>query len=199
MQPAQDLVALARHDNDDNEPPTQETIFNVLTRRHQLGLPYTRVGTSTLVAMNPNQALNIYSDLNSQTYIDATQTGSTSALAFTSPAAGSGASLEPHVYELACTMYYHMRRTEQDQGVILRYVFLPFPFPLPRICLYTWKAKKGTFIFPSINCFIVAWFPLKQTLWCALLFASHLPPLPHLLLIISFPHPLLPTGVSAAY
>ncbi|KAG0004064.1 hypothetical protein BGZ65_000982 [Modicella reniformis] len=35
-----------------------------------------------------------------------------------SPATGSGA-LEPHVFELASTMYYHMRRTELDQGVVL--------------------------------------------------------------------------------
>ena len=116
MLPAQDLVTLARsNDNDNhNEPPTQESMYNVLSRRHQLGLPYTRIGASTLVAVNPNQALNIYTEANGQLYID---------LASGTPSSGRGPAptpLEPHVFELASTMYYHMRRTELDQGVVLR-------------------------------------------------------------------------------
>ncbi|KAI1315464.1 hypothetical protein EDD11_000745 [Mortierella claussenii] len=118
MLPVKDLVALARHDNNDNnsnnEPPTQETIFNVLTRRHQLGLPYTRIGSSTLVAMNPNQPLNMYTEANGQSYIDITNSSSSG-----NNNATASSSLEPHVFELASTMYYHMRRTELDQGVIL--------------------------------------------------------------------------------
>ncbi|KAG0326006.1 hypothetical protein BGZ99_010300 [Dissophora globulifera] len=114
MLPAQDLVELARHDNNNNEPPTQETIFNVLTRRHQLGLPYTRIGSSTIVVVNPNQPLNIYSDVNSQHYINGQQDPSSRDNTTASPA-----TLEPHVYELAGTMHYHMMRTELDQGVIL--------------------------------------------------------------------------------
>ncbi|KAF9901829.1 hypothetical protein EC991_005624 [Linnemannia zychae] len=118
MLPAQDLVALARHDNNNNEPPTQETIFNVLSRRHQLGLPYTRAGSSTLLAMNPNQPLNIYTEANGQLYIDHSNiSNSNSNKNPTSPTTAT--SLEPHVFELASTMYYHMRRTELDQGVIL--------------------------------------------------------------------------------
>lgn len=119
MLPAQDLVTLARSNDDHtNEPPTQESMYNVLSRRHQLGLPYTRIGTSTLVAVNPNQALNIYTEANGQLYIDLASGQS--------PTAGAGGptpgvtSLEPHVFELASTMYYHMRRTDQDQGVVLR-------------------------------------------------------------------------------
>ncbi|KAF9347510.1 hypothetical protein BGX34_003095, partial [Mortierella sp. NVP85] len=112
MLPTQDLVALARHDNANNEPPTQETVFNILTRRHQLGLPYTRIGSSVLVAVNPNQTLNIYSEDTARSYLDPS-------LANNAPVPGSSASLEPHVFELAGTMYYHMRRTEQDQGVVL--------------------------------------------------------------------------------
>ncbi|KAF9105034.1 hypothetical protein BGX27_009841 [Mortierella sp. AM989] len=108
MQPAQDLVALARHDNNNNDPLTQELIFNILTRRHQLGLPYTRIGASTLVAMNPNQPLNLYTDAHGQQYIDQ---------AFSNN--GNSTPLDPHVFELASTMYFHMRRTELDQGVVL--------------------------------------------------------------------------------
>ncbi|KAF9184459.1 hypothetical protein BGZ50_003664 [Haplosporangium sp. Z 11] len=112
MLPAQDLVALAKHDNNNNAPPTQETIFNVLTRRHQLGLPYTRIGFSTLVAMNPNQPLNIYSESNSQIYLDSNSQNSANNTR-------SNPSQEPHVFELASTMYYHMRQTELDQGVVM--------------------------------------------------------------------------------
>ncbi|KAF9920606.1 hypothetical protein FBU30_009545 [Linnemannia zychae] len=120
MLPAQDLVALARHDSKNDEPPTQESIFNVLTRRHQLGLPYTRVGTSTLLVMNPNQSLNIYTEATSQFYIDNnnanTKSGAQSPI---SPTSATATPPDPHVFELASTMYYHMRRTELDQGVIL--------------------------------------------------------------------------------
>ncbi|CAO3566593.1 unnamed protein product [Mortierella alpina] len=123
MLPAHDLVALARQDNPNDEPPTQETIFNVLTRRHQLGLPYTRIGSSTLVVMNPNQPLNIYSEATAQLYLDSAgnDTGNNRDNHnhnnnISSPGTSS---LEPHVYELANTMYFHMRRTELDQGVVL--------------------------------------------------------------------------------
>jgi chitin synthase len=123
MLPAQDLVALARHDNKNDEPPTQESIFNVLSRRHQLGLPYTRAGTSTILVMNPNQPLNIYTEANGQLYIDHHSANIINNNKNpTSPASATSTStpLEPHVFELASTMYYHMRRTELDQGVILR-------------------------------------------------------------------------------
>ncbi|KAG0358136.1 chitin synthase-domain-containing protein [Gamsiella multidivaricata] len=119
MLPAQDLVALARHENTNNEPPTQDKIFNVLTRRHQLGLPYTRIGTSTLIALNPNQALNIYTEATGQQYIDQAMGSSSNSSTNAPSITASTSSLEPHVYELASTIYYHMRRTELDQGVVL--------------------------------------------------------------------------------
>ncbi|KAF9436264.1 hypothetical protein BGZ76_004446 [Entomortierella beljakovae] len=127
MMPAQDLVTLTRHDNINNEPPTQEQVFNTLTRRHQLGLPYTRIGTSTLVAMNPNQSHNIYSEVNAQLYIDSINNNSNNNNNNSNNNSNNNGnsynnniqSLEPHVFELANTMYYHMKRTELDQGVIL--------------------------------------------------------------------------------
>ncbi|KAG0207645.1 hypothetical protein BGX28_001163 [Mortierella sp. GBA30] len=124
MLPPQDLVALARHDNNNDEPPTQETIFNTLTRRHQLGLPYTRIGTSTLVVMNPNQPLNIYTETTAQLYVDQVVNGSNSSNnnngdSNSNTTSLGPSSLDPHVFELASTVYYHMRRTELDQGVVL--------------------------------------------------------------------------------
>ncbi|KAF8944559.1 hypothetical protein BGZ47_004059 [Haplosporangium gracile] len=122
MLSTQDLVALARHDNKNDEPPTQESIFNVLSRRHQLGLPYTRAGTSTILVMNPNQPLNIYTEANGQLYIDyhsANNNNNNSKLTSPTSPTATNTPLEPHIFELASTMYYHMRRTELDQGVVL--------------------------------------------------------------------------------
>ncbi|KAF9172087.1 hypothetical protein BGX21_005109 [Mortierella sp. AD011] len=121
MQPAQDLVVLTRHDNNNNDPPTQESIFNVLTRRHQLGLPYTRIGSSVLVAVNPNQSLNLYSDATGHQYTEQAFNTSKSNNNQNSQSNNNNniPPLEPHVFELASAMYYHMRRTEQDQGVVL--------------------------------------------------------------------------------
>ncbi|KAF9430565.1 hypothetical protein BGZ94_006053 [Podila epigama] len=138
--PAQDLVVLAKSNegkNGKHEAPTQEALYSVLTRRHQLGLPYTRIGSSTLVAMNPNQPMNIYTEANGQLYIDLTSGTTTTTMMMAESGNNNNnninnsnnsnsnrnstttSTLEPHVFELASTMYYHMRRTEQDQGVVL--------------------------------------------------------------------------------
>ncbi|KAG0045772.1 hypothetical protein BGZ83_009004 [Gryganskiella cystojenkinii] len=144
MLPPQDLVALARQGStsasssssspseaQDSEPLTQDAIFSALTRRHHLGLPYTRIGTSTLIVVNPNQALNIYTEANGQLYADLAlnqQQQPAQAQAQTRPSllqqpsssgTTGGSPLEPHVFELATTMHFHMKRTELDQGVIL--------------------------------------------------------------------------------
>lgn len=116
----------------DSEPLTQDAIFSTLTRRHHLGLPYTRVGTSALIAVNPNQGLNIYTEANGQLYVDLAltqeqqlqqqqqQAQTRASLQQQSGSTATASSLEPHVFELATTMHFHMRRTELDQGVILR-------------------------------------------------------------------------------
>jgi len=134
MLPPQDLLALARQGSSssesvqDGELLTQDALFSVLTRRHHLGLPYTRVGTSTLIAVNPNHALNIYTEANGQLYVDLalTQQQQQQQAQTQSPqqqrpgTTAATSSLEPHIFELATTMHFHMKRTELDQGVVLR-------------------------------------------------------------------------------
>ncbi|KAF9974787.1 hypothetical protein BGZ73_001721 [Actinomortierella ambigua] len=104
MLPPQDLVALA-------DQASLETIYNALARRNDLALPYTRIGTSTLIAVNPNRPLNIYSEANGQLYIDQQKNSNTPN--------DEATALEPHVFELASNIYYHMKHTGLDQGIVL--------------------------------------------------------------------------------
>ncbi|KAG0236625.1 hypothetical protein BGW42_003041 [Actinomortierella wolfii] len=102
MTPPQDLVSLG-------DQCTLEAIYTALARRYDLALPYTRIGVSTLVAVNPNRPLNIYSEANGQLYIDQNKADSKA----------EPTTLEPHVFELASTIYYHMKHTGLDQGIVL--------------------------------------------------------------------------------
>ncbi|KAI8330035.1 chitin synthase-domain-containing protein [Blakeslea trispora] len=90
-------------------PPTEGAISNLLSNRYKRNLPYTQLGYSNLVVINPYQPLEILNDATLQSYA---QTGYKD-LSEQKP------SLQPHIYELATRVYFHMRRTGEDQSVIL--------------------------------------------------------------------------------
>lgn len=75
---------------------------------------YTNVGTSALVAVNPHKYVSSNSDAVLQKYAAEYRD--------TSP---SKTPLPPHIFQLANNAYYHMRRTTQDQCMLLRLAFTP--------------------------------------------------------------------------
>ncbi|KAI8047961.1 P-loop containing nucleoside triphosphate hydrolase protein [Gilbertella persicaria] len=90
-------------------PPTEGAISNLLANRYKRNLPYTQLGYSNLVVINPYQPLEILNDATLQSYA---QTGYKD-LSEQKPF------LQPHIYELATRVYFHMRRTGEDQSIVL--------------------------------------------------------------------------------
>ncbi|KAI8645448.1 chitin synthase-domain-containing protein [Parasitella parasitica] len=101
-----DLVSLYQTGG---QPPSEETISNFLASRYKRNLTYTQLGYSNLVVINPYQQLELLNNTTLQSYAEIGYRD----LSATQPA------LQPHVYALATRVYFNMRRTGQDQSIIL--------------------------------------------------------------------------------
>ncbi|KAI8381210.1 chitin synthase [Radiomyces spectabilis] len=92
-----------------NEIPSDDSISNLLQTRYKRNQPYTRVGHSNLIVVNPYQPLELLNDATLQYYANMGYRN-----VIEQPMV-----LQPHVYELAAMVYFHMRRTGEDQSVVL--------------------------------------------------------------------------------
>ncbi|KAI8977542.1 chitin synthase-domain-containing protein [Mycotypha africana] len=101
-----DLVSLYTNDK---TIPTEEAVAIFLENRYRRNLPYTQLGYSTLVVVNPYQTLELLNDDTLRSYAEIGYKDLTE----------QRPSLQPHVYDLATKVYFHMRRTGEDQSVIL--------------------------------------------------------------------------------
>ncbi len=90
--------------------PSEDSITNLLSNRFKRNQPYTRLGYSNLVVINPYQSLEILNNITLKSYADIGYRNVIENKLF----------MQPHVYELATTTYFHMRRTGEDQSIILR-------------------------------------------------------------------------------
>lgn len=90
--------------------PTEDNISYLLQSRFKHSQPYTRLGHSTLIVVNPYQPLEILNDVTLNTYADIGYRNIAENKIF----------MQPHVYDLAARIYFHMRRTGEDQSIILR-------------------------------------------------------------------------------
>ena len=96
-------------------PIADDVIVTCLRERFMTDTIYTNIGSSALVAVNPHKYVASNADSILQKYAanyrDTTENKTT---------------LPPHIFQLANNAYYHMRRTAQDQSLIIRYgpVFL---------------------------------------------------------------------------
>jgi chitin synthase len=92
-------------------PVSDDIIVSCLRERFMSENIYTSIGTSSLVAVNPHKYISSNADSVLQKYAaDYRDTSEHKIL------------LSPHIFQLANNAYYHMRRTTQDQSIILRYV-----------------------------------------------------------------------------
>lgn len=123
---------------------SDDAIVHNLTSRWKQKLPYTRINATTLVAVNPYEVLSILNDAHAETYADkcyrdvapevrpsertdgklgqrnkkrGDRTGGDQHSQHSSRQSGT---LAPHPFELAGKVYLHMRRTGQDQTVVMR-------------------------------------------------------------------------------
>ncbi|SJX63440.1 probable Chs8-Chitin Synthase 8 [Sporisorium reilianum f. sp. reilianum] len=90
---------------------TPDTIFSVLRDRFYSGLPYTALSDSILVSVNPYASTgNRNSDDTLREYTrDYRETNKQL----------RGAALPPHIFAHACNAYFYMRRTGQDQSLLM--------------------------------------------------------------------------------
>lgn len=96
--------------------PNDDSILSALHARFRADLPYTRIGTSNLVVVNPYKTLANVNDASAREYEERCykDTGL--------PLVDSPKPLQPHVYEMAAKIYLLMRRRNMSQAVITRCV-----------------------------------------------------------------------------
>ena len=87
---------------------SDDIIVSCLRERFLTDNVYTNVGSSALVAVNPHKYVPSNSDAVLQKYA-----------AEYRDASPSKTPLPPHIFQLADNAYYHMRRTTQDQCILL--------------------------------------------------------------------------------
>lgn len=89
-------------------PLSDDTIVSCIRERFLSDTVYTGISKSALVAVNPHKF--VPSNADSVLHKYAAEYRSTSE---------DKEPLPPHIFQLANNAYYHMRRTTQDQSVIL--------------------------------------------------------------------------------
>ncbi|KIM80662.1 glycosyltransferase family 2 protein [Piloderma croceum F 1598] len=89
-------------------PVSDDIIVSCIRERFMTDNIYTKIGTSTLVAVNPHKYVPTNSDSVMHKY----------AAEYRDTSVGKEV-LPPHIFQLANHAYYHMRRTSQDQSVLL--------------------------------------------------------------------------------
>lgn len=90
---------------------SDDVIVSCLRERFMSDIIYTNLGTSSLVAVNPHKYVPSNADSVMHKYAaEHRNTVEDKEL------------LPPHIFQLANNAYYHMRRTTQDQCIVLRYV-----------------------------------------------------------------------------
>jgi len=90
---------------------SDDTIIATLRERFLVENIYTAIGTFALVAVNPHKYVPANSDAVLQQYASEYR-----------DTPDSKTYLPPHIFQLANNAYYHMRRTGQDQSILLRCV-----------------------------------------------------------------------------
>lgn len=101
LEAVNDLAALS--------PVSDDIIVSCIRERFMSDSIYTNIGTSSLVAINPHKYVATNSDAVMHKY----------AAEYRDTSEGKE-TLPPHIFQLANNAYYHMRRTSQDQSVVLR-------------------------------------------------------------------------------
>ena len=93
---------------------SDDIIVACIRERFMTDTIYTNIGSSAIVAVNPHKYIPSNSDAVLQKYAAEYRD--------TTP---SKVLLPPHIFQLTNNAYYHMRRTAQDQCILLRCD--PFP------------------------------------------------------------------------
>ncbi|GAA5844952.1 hypothetical protein JCM9279_000054 [Rhodotorula babjevae] len=89
--------------------PSADSLVHALAARYRLDLAHTYCGDSTLVTLNPNQTKADVSEASKAEYEDR---------AYRRRSSAGGDHVQPHPYDLACRVYYTLRRTAESQSIV---------------------------------------------------------------------------------
>lgn len=109
-----DLVDLVSASGSAKVYPTEDAVIGVLQARFRADLPYSRVGTTNLIAVNPYKTLANVNDASAKEYEEC------SYLDTSLPMGDASRTLQPHLYDMAASIYLLMRRRNESQSVITR-------------------------------------------------------------------------------
>lgn len=108
------LVDLVSSSGSTRVYPTDDSVLAVLQARFRADLPYSRVGVTNLIAVNPFKTLSSVNDVSAKEYEDRAYK------ATSLPMVDSSRPLQPHLYEMAAQIYLLVRRRNESQSVITR-------------------------------------------------------------------------------
>jgi chitin synthase len=111
-----DLVDLVSSSGSTTIYPSDDAILAVLQARFRADLPYTRIGTSNLLVVNPYKTLANVNDVSAKEYEERSYKDTSL------PMLDSPRPLQPHLYDLAARVYLLMRRRNESQAVVTRLV-----------------------------------------------------------------------------
>ena len=99
----------------------EDTLLATLRERYLASAPYTALSSSALVSVNPHTYLPVNGDASLQDYV-AEYYGSAVDDGVSRDAGDAVVKekLGPHIFRTALSAYYNMRRTRQDQIVLMR-------------------------------------------------------------------------------
>lgn len=112
-----DLVSLISTNANSTVFPSEDAILSVLQVRFRSEQHYTRVGPTTLVAVNPLRTLANLNDASADAYLKQTYM-EVDWEKRASPHPEEA--LPPHPYEMALRAYHMMRRTHASQAIVYR-------------------------------------------------------------------------------
>ena len=111
-----DLVDLVSSSGSATIYPSDDVILAVLQARFRADLPYSTIGSSNLLVVNPYKTLANVNDLSAKEYEERSYKDTSL------PMLDSPRPLQPHLYDLAARVYLLMRRRNESQAVVTRFV-----------------------------------------------------------------------------
>lgn len=111
-----DLVDLVSSSGSATIYPSDDVILSVLQARFRADLPYTRIGSSNLLVINPYKTLANVNDVSAKEYEERCYKDTSL------PMLDSPRPLQPHLYDMAARVYLLMRRRNESQAVVTRFV-----------------------------------------------------------------------------
>lgn len=114
--PSADLVSLVTSTSSTAVQLSDDTVLSHLQQRFRSEQPYTRLGGTSLVVINPLRTLANLNDASADAYRKLYNEAGWEQSGALQP----DDRLPPHPYELATRVYHAMRRTKQSQAVIYR-------------------------------------------------------------------------------